>query len=466
MLKGQAGPLLLVFLAACFRLCASLQAPGQPLGALLRRDNLSAQALLQHHNSTESLRAAAIAATGQPLRPAPVLAFVTPWNSRGYDLAKQHRCRLMYVVPVWYQLRSVGGVLQLNGAHDVDVGWMSAVRQPCVAADGQKHVVRVLPRVLFEVHGQDVQEAFSQPHAVAKLLATEAERHGFDGWVFEGWSHFVSLGVTKHPGSRQLALNLLQSIFSGLVSHGRRLVLAVSPLVPAPGRPLQLTAQDVQDFLPFVDALTVMTYDFSGFSKAGPNAPLDWVQQNADAFAAAAGRLRSKVLLGVPFYGYSYVLKGKRVQSADAVLAGTLLDVLKQQLAVAAAQEAAARGSEEEQAQRQCSEEQEEDSEGDEAEGGRAGSCAASPASSGSSSSSSLRISWLDVEREHVFRWRDAAGSGGTQQQAKPSKGAKHALYFPTPVMLAERLAVAASHGMGVSVWELGQGFDSFCSLL
>jgi hypothetical protein len=187
--------------------------------------------------------------------------------------------------------------------------------------------------------------------------------------VFEGWSHFVSLGVTKHPGSRQLALNLLQSIFSGLVSHGRRLVLAVSPLVPAPGRPLQLTAQDVQDFLPFVDALAgvfadvctaspkgvqrnallghvvwppppakvalltdatsclaaiacsraahsalssalnprahlttpssrpaaaacaVMTYDFSGFSKAGPNAPLDWVQQNADAFAAAAGRL-------------------------------------------------------------------------------------------------------------------------------------------------------------------------------
>jgi hypothetical protein len=47
MLKGQAGPLRLVFLAACFRLCASLQAPGQPLGALLRRDNLSAQALLQ-----------------------------------------------------------------------------------------------------------------------------------------------------------------------------------------------------------------------------------------------------------------------------------------------------------------------------------------------------------------------------------------------------------------------------------
>lgn len=167
------------------------------------------------------------------------------------------------------------------------------------------------------------------------------------------------------------------------------------------------------------------------------------------------------MLLGVPFYGYSYVLKGKRVQSADAVLAGTLLDVLKQQLAVAAAQEAAARGSEEEQAQRQCSEEQEEDREEDEGEGGRAGSCAASPASSGS-----LRVSWLDVEREHVFRWRDAAGSGGTQQQAKPSKGAKHALYFPTPIMLAERLAVAASQGMGVSVWELGQGFDSFCSLL
>lgn len=33
-----------------------------------------------------------------------------------------------------------------------------------------------------------------------------------------------------------------------------------------------------------------MTYDYSSPQQPGPNAPLQWVRQNADAFAAAADR--------------------------------------------------------------------------------------------------------------------------------------------------------------------------------
>lgn len=40
-------------------------------------------------------------------------------------------CRLTHVSPVWYQLRSSSGVLTLTGGHDVDAGWVAAVRQPC-----------------------------------------------------------------------------------------------------------------------------------------------------------------------------------------------------------------------------------------------------------------------------------------------------------------------------------------------
>lgn len=42
----------------------------------------------------------------------------------------------------------------------------------------------------------------------------------------------------------------------------QELVLAVSPLVPAPGRPAQLTPADVHDLLPLVAGISVMTYDY------------------------------------------------------------------------------------------------------------------------------------------------------------------------------------------------------------
>ena len=146
-------------------------------------------------------------------------------------------------------------------------------------------------------------------------------------------------------------------IAAALHPAGRQLVLAVPPLVPAPGRQAQLSERDVEELLAFVDGLSgaeqnrlacvgsragrvdddswqpkpgrpqalpacrcaapataatsaeffsphlhgwrpqhaatlcaVMTYDYSSAQQPGPNAPLPWVQQNADAFAVAADR--------------------------------------------------------------------------------------------------------------------------------------------------------------------------------
>lgn len=171
---------------------------------------------------------------------------------------------------------------------------------------------------MSEVAGRDVVEALRQPQAVTGMLAREAERHGFDGWVggrlctptstpcavlrvrgrllprpglppgrsrrgakrrrragrspgcnpmacaalaavvqvLEGWSHWAAMGVTQHPELRQAALGLLRQVAAALAPGGRRLVLAVAPLVPAPGRPPQLAARDVEELLPLVDALS------------------------------------------------------------------------------------------------------------------------------------------------------------------------------------------------------------------
>jgi hypothetical protein len=50
----------------------------------------------------------------------------------------------------------------------------------------------------------------------------------------------------------------------------------------------------------------------------------------------------------------------------------------------------------------------------------------------------------------------DAAQAGGT----------RHAVFFPTPASVAVRVALATELEVGLSIWELGQGLDSFMDLL
>lgn len=44
--------------------------------------------------------------------------------------------------------------------------------------------------------------------------------------------------------------------------------------------------------------------------------------------------------------------------------------------------------------------------------------------------------------------------------------GVKHAVFFPTPASLELRVQAAAAAGVGLAIWELGQGMDSFLDVL
>lgn len=74
--------------------------------------------------------------------------------------------------------------------------------------------------------------------------------------MFEGWSYLAALGVTQQPELREAVLTMLRRVFGALAPIGRRLVVAVPPLVPQPGRGALLSQQDVADLLAFADALS------------------------------------------------------------------------------------------------------------------------------------------------------------------------------------------------------------------
>ena len=59
-----------------------------------------------------------------------VLGYVTPWNNRGYDIAKWFTKKFTHISPVWLQARlnSDDSDFDITGQHDIDQGWIRELR--------------------------------------------------------------------------------------------------------------------------------------------------------------------------------------------------------------------------------------------------------------------------------------------------------------------------------------------------
>ena len=92
-----------------------------------------------------------------------------------------------------------------------------------------------------------------------------------------------------------------------LHADGRTLTVSVPPVYDA--RRTRQSGYWVYDYgaiAPLVDSIRVMAYDYSNASTdAGPIAPLEWVSRIIAGTTAAVGD-PSKLVLGVPLYGYNW----------------------------------------------------------------------------------------------------------------------------------------------------------------
>jgi spore germination protein YaaH len=88
---------------------------------------------------------------------------------------------------------------------------------------------------------------------------------------------------------------------------GRTLTVSVPPIYDA-GRTEDsgYWVYDYAAIAPLVDRIRIMAYDYST-DEPGPIAPLDWVQRAIDGAKEATGD-PSKLVLGVPVYGYNWVV--------------------------------------------------------------------------------------------------------------------------------------------------------------
>lgn len=247
------------------------------------------------------------------------LVYVTPWNRNGYNLVAAVAPKITWLVPVWLQIRrSKDGKLFVDGKHDIDSQWLLEVRENSeicskdslskviVDLDGEQQQqeqddeeemncisnLKVLPRVVFETNLQDTKEI----KEVTKLLIQLKKYSNFDGFTLE-----LPLGNEWHTSVEIPRLLKKQD--------KKCLVIVVLPAVIVRREDSSVLTSLLQ-LGSHVDRFSVMTYDVNKM-KSLPNAPLSWVRDvisslspEVDSPLGGKASLRSKLLLGIPLYGW------------------------------------------------------------------------------------------------------------------------------------------------------------------
>ncbi|KAI8544985.1 hypothetical protein RHMOL_Rhmol07G0007800 [Rhododendron molle] len=242
-----------------------------------------------------------------------VLAYITPWNSRGYEIAKRFSSKFTHLSPVWYDLKSEGPKLILEGRHNVDREWISDLRM--------KGNAQVLPRVVLEALPSELLKKKKQRNKAIDLIVAECKEMEYDGIVLESWSRWAGYGVLQDPAMRDMALQFIKQLGQALhaVSLERsseqqrlQLVYVIGPPYSEKLQAHDFGLEDLKSLSDAVDGFSLMTYDFSGPQRPGPNAPLKWIRSTVQLLLGpnsnGARSLAHKIFVGLNFYGNDFSL--------------------------------------------------------------------------------------------------------------------------------------------------------------
>ncbi|XP_045477613.1 chitinase domain-containing protein 1 [Harmonia axyridis] len=229
-----------------------------------------------------------------------VLGYVTPWNNHGYDIAKIFGNKFTHISPVWLQVKRNGPLnYELRGTHDIDVDWLLKVKNA-----GRERKLKILPRILFEGwSGQDFINLMTkeeESEKLIKMLVESCKKWHFDGYVLELWSSLAN------KIQYDLIIDFIKNIGDKLALESLDTILVVPP---KRGKEHTFTENHFDELYDHVTAFSLMTYDFSTIYRPGPNAPLPWVEDCVKQVTSNLNK-RSKILLGLNFYGHVYTING------------------------------------------------------------------------------------------------------------------------------------------------------------
>ncbi|XP_059831382.1 chitinase domain-containing protein 1 isoform X2 [Hypanus sabinus] len=196
-------------------------------------------------------------------------------------------------------------------------GWMKKVRESSSA-------VRIVPRVLFDGWTyRDYEKVFNSEDEIedlAEALVQTAKADQFDGFVLEVWSQ---LGGQKRKELSHMIRHLAESLHGAML----KLLLVIPPaIIPGTNLSGMFRKQDFEQLAQVVDGFSLMTYDYSSTPRPGPNSPTPWIQACVKELDPEA-KWRSKILLGLNFYGMDY---GTFAGNGEPIIGQRYIEILKE----------------------------------------------------------------------------------------------------------------------------------------
>ena len=241
-----------------------------------------------------------------------VLGYVTPWNSRGYDIAKVFANKIDLVSPVWLQIQRTGRKkYEFTGTHDIDIKWINKLKK------NSNQTSQLVPRILFEkLKMEDLHALFNDEEEIeslTKMLIKKSIDFKFNGYVLEIYMQLSGYGKNNIN-------HLVSDLAKGLHEQQKLLFLVIPPVIMEKEKIFD--KKDFDLLKDDVDGFSLMTYDYYSHSgSVGPNAPINWIRENVDYFTNDP-LYRPKILLGLNFYGMKFVAnsKGKLISQPEPIL--------------------------------------------------------------------------------------------------------------------------------------------------
>ncbi|XP_050448680.1 chitinase domain-containing protein 1 isoform X2 [Cataglyphis hispanica] len=221
-----------------------------------------------------------------------VLGYCTTWNADGFKVSKTFHGKFTMISPVWLSLPFGNMSTYQLDTHSIQTKWIKEMRNN----NNANHSVKLLPRILFEHWSiDDIIRIYSHSESQTQLIVSlldAAQTFHFDGYVLEIWNQFVFAGANL-----SVVTFIVRFIAQELKKHNLDIILAIPP---SRGAQVELfSKQQFDDLASYVNAFSLMTYDYSSIQRPGPNSPLNWARQCVKLLVPQKDdRKRSQILLG------------------------------------------------------------------------------------------------------------------------------------------------------------------------
>ncbi|MDQ7094827.1 glycosyl hydrolase family 18 protein [Desulfosporosinus sp. PR] len=231
--------------------------------------------------------------------------WVPSWlQTQAFRSVQNHPDIFSNLSPFWYEVESSGEIIKYTGAEDNSL--LSFART---------HAIKLFPLISNAFSSEQISAVLNDPlirrNHVANIVKLLSQLN-YDGIDINYENLFVK--------DKEVFVIFLQELKTALSPIGKQLIVTVHAKTDPVGDWTGAEAHDYIGIGQTADFVRIMGYDFHWFGgEPGPIAPADWID-NVLAYAVSTIP-KSKIVLGLPTYGYDWPLgqEGKGITYSYAV---------------------------------------------------------------------------------------------------------------------------------------------------